>query len=179
MSPFTGAWLAFLVSQAGAANVNEALQAGDYVAALEIAETAEGVIGWRGRCEVFYSGGDPAAALAAARKGLALFPEDLPLLFRAAGAALWIQEGAGAREYLRRLEEAIPRARLGAEEEAGWRRAVRDLAERELEQERHALELTRSVSRTRGLSIASLVAATAFAFWMGTRGYGRSSNPVS
>lgn len=175
----TAGLLVLLASQSGHGSVNEAVKAGDYTAALELAEATEGVAGWRGRCEVFYSGGDPAAALAAARKGLAHSPEDLPLLFRAAGAALWLQQGPVVREYLRRLEEAIPRAGLDSAEEAGWRKATEGLSTQELEQERHASELTRAITRTKRLSIASLVAALAFVCWMGAWGYGRSSKPVS
>lgn len=169
-----------LVFQASHASVREALQADDYPAAWAIAEAEPDVLAqWRGRCEILYAAGDPAASLAAARRGLVSSPEDLLLLFRATGAALWLQEVRSSREYLRRLGSALDRAQLTAEEARGWREALQDLTARTQDLERHDSELERALGRTIRLSLACLFAALAFVCWMGVWGYGRSSRPVS
>src|SRR5262245_30022148 len=61
----------------------------------------------RERTEILYRAGDPAGALAAARAGLALAPEQLELLYHAAGAAIWIQDALSAAEYSARLQRAV------------------------------------------------------------------------
>lgn len=120
-------WL-LLVLQHLPLPVEAALAAEDYGAAREAALAVEpGVARQRALSELLYRARDPAGALAAAESGLA-GGEDLFLLHRATSAALWLEDGAEARRYNRRLAAAVAGAELTAAERAGWDDAVQGFA---------------------------------------------------
>jgi tetratricopeptide (TPR) repeat protein len=160
----------------------EALEARDFARAwAEVEREPLGVPRQVARAEILYRAGDPAAALDAAEEGLQHDPEQFELLFRAAGAALWLERPAAALEYVGRLERALegPHASLRPEDAAAWRAASGSFRSRADELERHALAMRHALATSRALAVAVVGAVFALLAGVFGRGYGRSSKPVS
>jgi tetratricopeptide (TPR) repeat protein len=150
-------------------DVTRALDHGDYRLAWERAEAREDPVERaRARSQVLYRAGDPAGALGAAREGLALDPEDLELLHRAAGAAVWLEASDLARELADRLARAVDGAGLADEHRPAWEAAVldyREAARRLADREGARRAATRRARATAGgtlLTLVGLVVAVAF-----------------
>lgn len=175
--------LALLLALAAQESVPSALEAGDYARAWQLAEQAPSVLERaRGHSEVLYRAGDPAGALQAAREGLEEAPTDLELLYRATGAALWLEEPGLARTLADRLGAAVSAAELPPEHRPGWESAARDfraqasrLAERDATR-RAAVTRARVTTAMVGLALVGVLAGIAL---LGRGGQGRSSSPVS
>lgn len=169
-----------LATQASVDHVRETLAAGDYHAAWEaLRGEPEELTRSRIRAEILYRAGDPAGALNAARAGLGIDPAQIELLFRAAGAAIWLEDEVDAAEYSRRLLRAAEALPEEAPERRAWRDAARSLAARSEALTTRQEELIRSVARLRLAALAG-VASWLTALWFVLRQrQGKSSSPVS
>lgn len=176
-----GVLLALLlaVSPTRTGDVEAALASGDFASAWDLAEAEEDPLERaRWRTEIFYRGGNPSGALEAARVGLQQDPGHLVLLFRAAGAALWLQDPGASASYSRRLQDAVHASeRLSPEEREQWLAVAQDFTTRTSRLEQHDRERDHAVSRARWISAAGLCALLAV-IGLGAR-QGRSSSPVS
>jgi hypothetical protein len=79
--------------------------------------------------DIFWRARDFPRVLAVAAEGLEHAPDDLLLLWRAAGAALWLQDGGSALAWTMRMESAVRAGDLDAEQRAGWVDEARSHAE--------------------------------------------------
>lgn len=164
-------------------DVDAALADGDYARAWRLADQApDERTRARARSQVLYRAGDPAGALQAARAGLRASPQDLELLYRATGAALWLEDPDLVRQFAARLGAAVDGADLGPEHRPGWEAALRDYQEQEQHLVRRESARLAAVRRARWtavavlLALAGLVLGVAFA---GRADQGRSRSPVS
>jgi hypothetical protein len=165
----------------GLARAREALAGGDYHAAWEALakEEEDELARWRGRTEILDSAGDPTGALAAARAGLAIDPAQKDLLFRAARAAIWVEDREGATAYSARLLEAARTVgEPGSEERLEWVRAATELATRTEALVARESALERAVARLRSVALGG-AALWLFLVACVLRRQGRSSRPVS
>ena len=113
---------ALLCAQSGLARAREALRQGDYYGAWNaIALEPEDLDRAQGVAEILYEAGDPAGALNAARAGLAIDPKRIELIYCAAGAAIWLEDGLRAIAYSERLLGAAQTIADG-ECRSGWER---------------------------------------------------------
>lgn len=169
--------LSCLGVQDGLQHAREALAAGDYHAAWQRIEAETGELDrWRGRAEILYRAGDPAGALKAARAGLAIAPMQLDLIYHAAGATIWLEDGRGGVAYSTRLLQAAEAAQ-GTGDHA-WLATARDLAARGDALVAREEALKSAVAWLRSITIGVLV-LWLVALWMALRLQGRSSKPVS
>jgi hypothetical protein len=171
--------LASLAAQASVDHVRETLAAGDYHAAWEVLggeqeELTRSLL----RAEILYRAGDPAGALLAARAGLGIDPGQIELLYRATGAAVWLEDEADAAAYSERLLRAADAMAGEAPERSAWRDAARDLATRSEALTARQQELGRALARLRLVAVGG-VASWLVGLWFALRRQGRSSNPVS
>jgi len=106
-----------------------ALEQRDYRRAWEArASLPAGLSRARAETRILYQAGDPAGALAAARRGLESDPQQLELLFYAAGSALWLREAEPAKANVTALELALGQADLTPEELLAWKKTVQEYA---------------------------------------------------
>src|SRR5262245_37848445 len=169
--------VACLGNQEEFAEARRAMASGDYHAAWERIESeSDELVRLRGRAELLYRAGDPAGSLRAAKAGLEMAPSQIDLIYHAAGAAIWMEDGQQGTEYSTRLLRAAEE--LDKPGETSWREAGRRLAERAEAVTKRQAGIDRSVTRLR------LVSAGGFALWLCAVGaalwlQGRSSRPVS
>jgi hypothetical protein len=173
--------LLLLVARQEPTSVEAALDAGDFALAWEAMEAEKDPLEQaRWRTEILYLAGHPSGALDAARGGLRLAPAHLSLLFRATGAALWLQDERASAEYADRLSRAVEESdELAVEDRTAWQDLSADFLGRSKELERHAADLDRAVSRSRWISFSGLCLLLALIGWSARPAYGRSSSPVS
>jgi hypothetical protein len=172
VSPGVLAGILLFGAQGPLERVKQDLAADDYHSAWARLE-AEGdeLTRWRGQTQVLYGAGDPAGALAAARSGLASAPDQLELLYHAAGSALWLQEVALAREYTARLERALEASAPSRtpEDQQAWRAAAADFARRATELRGHEAARVRALAQARAISVGGLAAALLLIGWAARR----------
>jgi hypothetical protein len=110
----------------------------------------------RARVEVLYGAGDLPGALAEARAGLSLDPDDLALLRRVCQLEAALRDSAGAAAHLERLVRALGRASPDPGSRSWWETEVAALTrEVELVLE-HAREADAAIARARAVSFAVL-----------------------
>lgn len=168
--------------QADLTAVRAALSSSDYPLAWELAQgQADALQRSRATSEVLYRAGDPSGALEQARQGLVEHPGDLQLLFRAAGASIWLKEAGSANHYSERLSHALEaaRAQLGPEDASAWTEITRDFVAQGRSLARNEEARLRAVARSRALSLSAFAVVLAAISWAAWKGYGRSSRPVS
>lgn len=128
------------------------------------------------KAKVLYRAGDPAGSFAAARAGLDLDPNQLALIYYAAGSAIWLENGADAASYSERLQTASE-AIGDPETREQWLNTARSFSNASRALEEREVRLDRSLARFRLLSAAGLTA------WIGllclVLRQGKSSRPVS
>jgi hypothetical protein len=170
-----------LLARQESTSVETALAAGDFALAWDAMEAdTDPLERARWRTEILYLAGHPSGALDAARAGLQLSPEHLWLLFRATGAALWLQDERARAEYANRLRRAVQQSdELAIEDRPAWQELSVDFLARSEELERHAAALDRAVSRSRWISFTGLCLLLALIGWSARPVYGKSSKPVS
>lgn len=159
----------------------EALDSEEYsrawgLAEIELDELSRSVA----KAEILYRAGDPVGALAAAENGLQIDPTQLDLLFRATGAAVWLEQSALASDYAARLESSVNTSTLlDSSEAAAWRAAAAALGQRSAVLNGHVEEVRHAVERARLLTFGGTAFVLAFVALLARPRYGRSSNPVS
>lgn len=155
----------------------ESLAAGDYLGAWQRIESgADEIDRRRVQAEILYRAGDPAGALKAARAGLGIAPGQLDLLYHAAGASIWLEDGQGGMAFSSRLLQAAE-AVQGTEGRA-WLTTARDLSSRGETLVRREGALKGALTRLRSISVGGL-ALWMVALWIVLRLQGKSSKPVS
>lgn len=124
--------VAVLFFQGDVDAVREALASDDYRAAwLGMEAQSDSVRRACQEAEILYGAGDPSRALAAASVGLGTSPEQLDLLYYAAGSAIWLQDSSTAQEYATRLRLALEHStELKPADREQWQRAVSDFSSR-------------------------------------------------
>jgi len=172
--------LAGFAAQASLEQLRSELGAGDYHSAWqELASEPDDLMRTRMRAEILYRAGDPVGALDAARAGLEIDPEQLDLLYYAAGSSVWMEDESDAVEYSSRLLRAAEALKAEpSEEQRAWKEAARGLAARSGALIERRNDLSRSLARLRFVGLGG-VAAWLVAFWLVLRGQGRSRRPVS
>lgn len=164
----------------GQAAVQKHLAAQEYLAAWGLMESMGSPVDRaRARARILYVAGDPAGAWSAASAGLKEAPEQLELLYHAAGAALWLQDAEEAKVLTTRLDAAVKnseRSQSPGDHEA-WLKVSADFLLRSNGLTRHDEELMTALSRARTLAIGALSLAALSA--LATLLYGRSRSPVS
>lgn len=172
--------LSSLGLQSGLAGGNEALELGDYHTAWNsIGSERNDLAAWSGRARILYGAGDPAGAAAAAHAGLAIDPGQIDLIYHAAGASIWLEDGRSAVDYSERLLRAAEGLdALGPAERSAWQEVARDFAARSHALVEHERGLSRLLVRLKFISLGG-VAFWVLVLWGVLRGQGRSSNPVS
>lgn len=109
----------------------EALARGDLAGALDAAQAATaGAPRAQLEAEVYHRARDFPRVLRACREGLEAEPGNLVLLWRAAAAEIWLQDGARAAAWTSRLEGALDVADLDEAVEAQWRGTAADFRAR-------------------------------------------------
>lgn len=122
--------LVLLCLSSGPEDWRAALEAGEYRRAWEQGSAlADPVERARAEACILYQAGDPAGALAAARKGLEVEPRQLELLFYASGSAVWLGEAGPALHASESLVQALNGAELEPDERAAWERTAREHVE--------------------------------------------------
>src|SRR6185503_596968 len=132
---------------------------------------------WRVRARILYQAGDPAGAFSAALTGLAADPRQIELLYYAAGAAIWLEDGQDAVNYSNRLLKASQALKDTAENRRDWEKAARDFSEESKVLVAHEKKLGACLFRLKALSLGVMIS------WLiAVRRllvYGKSSKPVS
>ena len=159
------------------AEARRALTLGDYHRAWELVESQSNeLMRLRGRTEILYKAGDPSGALRAAKAGLEMSPTQIDMIYHAACAAIWLEEGSeGIRHSTRLIHVA---GDMGESTGRGWRQAGEELAIRARTIADRSEQLDRSVGRLRLVAIGG-IALWLSAIWSALRLQGRSSKPVS
>ena len=167
--------------QSGLALADKALESEDYHAAWESLRAEPNELArWRGRAEVLYRAGDPAGALGAARAGLAIDSGQIELIYRATGAAIWLEDGAAAVGYADRLARAANAlGKSNPEKSQAWQEIARDYGARSQAIVLRDRALDRTLACFRALSIGGFASWSVLVLWVVLRGQGRSSKPVS
>lgn len=117
---------------------------------------ADPALAARAEADLWYFARDFGASLAAAERGLAVAPDDLFLLHRAASAALWLRDAGRATRHAAHLGSALAAAELSPEERAWWTGAGDDLAASAGELSAAAEERERLHRRARATALAAL-----------------------
>jgi hypothetical protein len=166
--------------QNGLERAREALARGDYHAAWQGVDAhADELEQSLGRAEILDAAGDPAGALRAACTGLERDPRHVRLLFLAARAAIWLQDGPAGIAYSARLGSAAStHAVASAGGEDKWEERAQSLASHGETLVLRERSLAGALRRFRSITILGLV-AWALAIWSSSRVQGRSSRPVS
>jgi len=140
--------------------VKQALASGEYRAAWTEMESQEDPVQRaRQEAEILYRAGDPARALAAARHGLAKSPEHLELLYYAAGASIWLQDGTTGGEYTARMQHILENSpELAPSDRQQWQRVTSDFSARIRDLLAHANARDSAVALARALALGGLCA---------------------
>lgn len=140
--------------------VQALLQQRQFLAAWQSADAETSIANRaRGKAEILLEAGDPAGALAEAKKGLLSEPSNLELLFHETTATLWLGDGQAAEESVHRLTLAVERASLGEQERAAWETAANQRLKEARGLQTHEHNLEHATARSRQWSLLVLAAA--------------------
>ncbi len=173
---------ALLVFQDTPFGWRQALEAGDFKAAWLLTDgEPERVAYYVARSEVLYRAGDPSGSLAVAGLGLRIDPTNLALLYRATGAAIWLENSGDATALSRRLMQAVDSvARARASDDiATWKTRALELLRLSQVLTRRSEEMAHALKRVRAISLGGLTILFIVVAWACSLTYGRSSRPVS
>lgn len=159
----------------------DALYGADYKTAWRLArQEPHELNGLVARAEILYRAGEPTGAWKAAEAGLRIAPSHIELLYHAAGAAIWLEEGLAALACSTRLVQAIPNAaHLSPDQKMAWEATASKFVVISRTLLRQAEERARSEKKARFLSIGSLLLTMGLIAWAAGCSYGKSSSPVS
>ncbi len=148
---------AYLLAVEGGAEQRalEALEANDLGGALAAArEVSDPFTRATLECRAYHVARDFPRLLRSAETGLEHRPQDLVLLWRAASAELWLQDGVRASLFVERLAEALSASSLVEPERSAWETNVSSFTEQADALRASARSTERSVTRARVVSLA-------------------------
>jgi hypothetical protein len=140
-------------------------------------QESDPVLRARAEAAVFYAARDFVRVLRAVEDGLRADPDDLVLLWRGAGAELWLQDGGRALALAERLERAAREADVADEERAGWLEAARAFQDDALGFLEREVEGRAALRRSR-VTIAVVAALGLVALAASARSRGPASRPA-